>query len=90
MRNILKRYTRVLMSLVLAAVVFVASAAAFAPKASAAAGSYYVKVTGSFKGSKFTFFSSSALNNEFTAGWDETTNDSAGLVIKYKDNNGTR
>lgn len=59
-----------------------------------AAGSYYVKVTGTLKGSTYTVpfigtkINSSNLNNEFTAGWDDTTNDSAGVVIRYRTNNG--
>ena len=55
----------------------------------ATAGDYYIKITGAMEGWKFTFVSASNLNNTFTAGWDSSTNDSAGMVVRYKTNNGT-
>ena len=59
-----------------------------APSASAAtAGSYYIKITGGYKCS--SSWRCSKLNNTFTAGWNSNTNDSAGMVVRYKNNNGT-
>ncbi|MBQ6020297.1 MAG: hypothetical protein IJL26_08980, partial [Clostridia bacterium] len=52
----------------------------------ATAGSYYVKITCQIKFS--SSWRCSKLNNTFTAGWDSTTNDSAGVVIRHKSNNG--
>lgn len=87
MRNNLKRYTRVLLSLVLAVVVFAASAAAFAPKASAAtAGSYFVRIT--FNVEEAGNFEQMFCKNK-AANWGTETNDAVGCTIKYKKNNGT-
>jgi len=59
-----------------------------APSASAAtAGSYYIKITGGYKCS--SSWRCSKLNNTFEAGWGGNTNDSAGMVVRYKANNGT-
>ena len=54
----------------------------------ATAGSYYVKITAQHT-HEYALFSPSKLNNTFSAGWDDTTNDSFGMVIRYKKNNGT-
>ena len=58
------------------------------PKAEAAtAGNYYIQFNAQIKFS--SSWRCSKLNNTFEGGWDGDTNDSAGVVVRYKSNNGT-